>query len=50
MESDNCDSDQLIHRPTPTLSFSEAISDFSSRRFISAYMQHITDVCDPPQT
>lgn len=49
MESDNCDSEQFSPNFASGLVFTEALSDFNSQRFISAYMQHITDVCDPPQ-
>jgi len=49
MEPDNCDSEQCSPNFASTAVFTEALSDFNGQHFISAYMQHITDVCDPPQ-
>lgn len=51
MESDNDDSDRLLCNRTSNNSI-----NFKERAlmlvpgYISAYMRHITDVCDPPAT
>lgn len=48
MESDNDDSDSFPSALRPT-NFKEQRVVLAAKRDTSAYLQHITDVCSPPQ-